>query len=111
VASSSTAATVLRPNCYDGCSSVESRGRLVEKENRRGDDEARSEVEPAAHPPGVGLHKTRCGIHQVEPLQEIIGPSTHFFLWQMIEPSEHLQVLAAREVLVNRSVLARQPDA
>jgi hypothetical protein len=48
---------------------VEAGGRLVEEEHRRGEDEARGEVETAAHSPGVRLHQPRGGTDEIEALQ------------------------------------------
>jgi hypothetical protein len=48
---------------------VQPGGRLVQEDHRRLADQARREVEPAAHPAGVGLHQPAAGVGEVEPGQ------------------------------------------
>jgi hypothetical protein len=68
------------------------------------------EVEPATHAARVRLGQPRGGVDQVEALQQLLCPPAGHLLRQVVEPPDHLQVLAAREVLVNGGVLARESD-
>lgn len=60
-------------------------------------------------PPEYVLTVRSC-FEQVELLQELLGPAVRLRAGKLVQPAEHPQVLAPGEVLVHRSVLARQPD-
>ena len=54
---------------------VEAGGRLVEEDHRRPADQARGQVEPAAHAAGVGLGRPVGRLGQVEPSSSSRGPA------------------------------------
>jgi len=68
-------------------------------------------VEPPAHPARVGLGLAAAGLDEVEALEQLIGALARAQLREVVEAAHHLQVLVAREVLVDRRVLPREPDA
>src|SRR5690606_16142447 len=53
---------------------VQAGGRLVEEDDRDGDDEAQRDVEPSAHPAGEGADPTARGGGEAEALDELTGP-------------------------------------
>ena len=90
---------------------VEARRRLVEEQHRRPVDERGREVEPPAHPAGVGPHRPVGGLDEVESLEQLRGPRPRSSpARQVHEPADQAQVLAAGEVAVDRRVLAGEPD-
>ena len=89
---------------------VEAGGRLVEEQHRRLRHQRGGEVEPAAHAAGVGAHDARAGLDQVEALEQLVGARARARPAQVVEAAHHLEVLLAGEVLVDRGVLAGQPD-
>jgi len=89
---------------------VETGGRLVEEDHRGSADERRRQVEPASHATRVGLRRTVGGRTQVEPLEQLSRPPLCVASREVEQlPDEH-EVLPAGEVLVDRGVLAGQPD-
>ena len=50
---------------------VEPGGRLVEEQHLRPADQARRQVQAAAHAAGVGLGRSSARVGEVEPLQEL----------------------------------------
>jgi hypothetical protein len=90
---------------------VESGGRLVEEEHRRAVHEGGAEVEPSPHAPGVGAGRTIGRVGQPELLEELVGPGHVDRLREMGQLTDQPQVLLAGQVLVDRRVLAGQPDA
>ena len=89
---------------------VEPGRRLVQEQDPRPPDERAAEVEPAAHAARVRLDDAVGGVGEVELLEQLVGASRGFARWQLVEPAEHPQVLATGQVLVDRGVLAGQPD-
>ena len=89
---------------------VEAGRRLVQEQQPRPADQRAGEVEPAAHAAGVGLDDPVGGVGKVELLEQLVGALRGFARWQLVEPAEHPQVLAAGQVLVDRGVLAGQAD-
>ena len=86
-------------------------GRLVEEQHRRAGDERGREVEPAAHAAGVGLGRPVAGVLELEALEQLSRAGARRPLAQVVEAPDHLEVLEAGEVLVDRGVLAGEPDA
>ena len=84
--------------------------RLVEKEHVRAADQRASEVEPAAHPAGVRLRDAVGGVLELEPLEQLVGLRCASGAREVVEPAEHPEVLASRQVLVHRRVLAGEAD-
>jgi len=52
---------------------IQARGRLVEEQHLRPGQQAGGDVEPAAHPAGVGPGRPVSRLRQVEPLQQLAG--------------------------------------
>ena len=53
---------------------VEAGGRLIQEHQLGGDDDARRDVETAAHPAGVVLHQSPSGVGEAEGVEEIGRP-------------------------------------
>jgi hypothetical protein len=85
-------------------------GRLVEEEHRGRQDHAHGEVEPPAHAAGVLADRPGAGVGEVEAIQQLVGAPAGGPRRQVEQPAEHHQVAAAVEDLVDRGVLADQPD-
>ena len=77
---------------------VESGGRLVEQHDRRPSDQSGGEVEPAAHPAGVGRDTTVGGLDEVEPLEHARRATARLARRQPVEARDHLDVLPAGEL-------------
>ena len=90
---------------------VEARGRLVEEEDRRPRDERAGEIQAAAHAARVGLREPVAGVGELEALEQLARPVGRPAPAQVVEPPDHLEVLEAGEVLVDRRVLPGQADA
>ncbi len=73
-------------------------------------DQAGAEVEPAAHAARVGLGRPVGGVGQLEPLEERPRPLARLGGGHVVQPPDHLEVLQAGEVLVDRGVLSREAD-
>ncbi|GAA3235892.1 hypothetical protein GCM10010468_69880 [Actinocorallia longicatena] len=89
---------------------VQAGGRLVEEQHPGRADEGGGQVEAAAHPAGVLRDRPVAGVREAEPLQQLGGAQPGPAGAQVVEATEHLQVLGARQDLVQRGVLAEQPD-
>ncbi len=89
---------------------VEARRRLVEEQDLRTPHQARGQVQPSAHAAGVRLRRSSRGIHQLEPLQDLLGAAARLRLREVVEPSDELEVLEPGEVLVDRRALSREAD-
>ena len=85
-------------------------GRLVEEQHRRLGHQRGGEVEPAAHAAGVPLRRAPARLDQVEPLEQLVGPLPAPGAAEVVEPADHVEVLEAGEVLVDRGVLPGQAD-
>jgi hypothetical protein len=90
---------------------VEAGGRLVEEQDGDIRHECAGEIETSAHPPGVGLRGPIGGGVEVETLEQLPGTARRPPPAEVVEPADHLQVLEAGEVLVDRRVLAGDADA
>ena len=89
---------------------VEPGGRLVEEDHRRPGHQGTGQVQPAAHAARVGLRGPVGRVGQLEPLQQLGRPRPGLPAAEVVEPADHLQVLLAGQVLVDRRVLPGQPD-
>jgi hypothetical protein len=89
---------------------VQAGRRLVEEDDRRAADEARGQVEPAAHPARVGLGGPVGGLVEVEPGEQLPGPRAGLLAGEVEQLADHHEVLLAGQQLVDRGVLAGQPD-
>ena len=74
-------------------------------------DEAAGEVEPAPHPTRVSLGNTVSSVDQTELLQQLFGSRGRCLAGQLVEPTEHPEVLSPGQVLIDRGELTGQPDA
>ena len=72
--------------------------------------QGRGQVEASAHPARVGLEGPVAGVGQIELHQQLLGPPTDRGPTQVVEVPDHLEVLAAGQVLVDGGVLAGQSD-
>ena len=103
----------LRPDHVphaEAAARVEARRRLVEEEQARPADQRRGEVEPAPHPAGVRLRDAVGSRLEVELRQQLVGPRPRRCAREVVQAAEHPEVLAAGQVLVDRRVLAGEPD-
>ena len=89
---------------------VEARRRLVEEHQLRRDDDARGDVEPAPHAPGVVLDQPAGRVGETERLEQLGRPRLGLVPLQAQQPAEQDEVLAPGQVLVDRGELARQAD-
>src|SRR5690606_35370782 len=94
----------------DAAARVEPGRRLVEEEYGRCRDERERVVEPAAHAARVCLRLALGGIDEVELLEQFLCALLTLCFTEMVELAHHLEVLSAREVLVDGRVLAREAD-
>ena len=90
---------------------VEPGGRLVEEEHLGPVHERGREVEPAPHAAAVGAHRPRRGVDEIEALEQLVGAGAERLRVEVRELPDQPQVLVAGEVLVDRGVLTREPDA
>ena len=89
---------------------VEARRRLVEEEDRRIRHQRGGQVQPPAHAARVRLEHAIAGAGQPEGLEQLVGPARRHLAAQVREAAHHVDVLPAREVLVDGGVLAGEPD-
>jgi hypothetical protein len=89
---------------------IQARGRLVEEQHLRAGDEARGDVQPAAHATGIGPGRPVSRLRQAEPLQQFPGAAAGVLAGQVEQTAEHLKVLAPGQQLVDRRELPRQAD-
>lgn len=89
---------------------VEAGRGLVHEHHGRGDDQRGGEVEPAAHAARVRLGGAVPGPGQVELLQQLTRPGLRRLRLHLVELTDHLEVLPAGQVLVDRGELTGQAD-
>ena len=94
----------------EAATGVEPGGGLVEEEQARSPDEGRREVEPPPHAARVGLRDAVARVVERELHEQLVGAPARLRAGQLVEPAEHPEVLAPREVLVDRRVLAGEAD-
>ena len=90
---------------------VQAGGGLVEEEHRRREDQAGREVQPPPHAARVLPDGLPSRVGEPEPLEQLGRPARRAAGAEVVEAAEQLQVLAAREHLVDGGVLAHEPDA
>ena len=91
---------------------VESGRGFVEEEHRRPVHQRGREVEPAAHPAGVGARRGgRPRASSANCSSSSVGAGVDLAAVEVGELADQRQVLAAGEVLVDRGVLAGEADA
>ena len=74
------------------------------------DDERGGEVEPPPHAARVGLRGALRGVGEVEALEQLVGARARLGAAEVVELADHLEVLEAGQVLVDRGVLAGEAD-
>ena len=89
---------------------VEPSGRLVEEEHVRGDDQRGGDVEPPPHAARIVLHLPGRRIAQAEGGEQLVGAGSRRPPAKAPEPGEQDEVLAARQILVERSELPGHGD-
>jgi hypothetical protein len=87
---------------------VEPGGRLVEEDDRRVPDQAHGDVQPAAHPAGVGRHPAPGGVGELEAGQQVVRERAGVL--QVPQPGHQHQVLAPGEDLVDGRELTGEAD-
>src|SRR5215472_17929537 len=90
---------------------IEPRRRLVKEEDGRQDDEGRGQVQPAAHTSRIGPGDAIRSVPEAKLVEELSRSMQAVPRRKVIETPDHLQVFAPRQVLVDRGLLAGQPDA
>jgi hypothetical protein len=95
----------------DAAARVEPRGGLVEEQHRRPGHQGGGQVEPPPHAAGVGAHQAAGRARQREALEQLGRARPRVPAGQVVEAPDHLQVLEAGQVLVDRRVLPGQADA
>jgi hypothetical protein len=84
---------------------------LVQEQHLRAADQAGGQVEPSAHAARVGLDLPVGGLSQADARQQLAGAAAGLAARQAVEAADQLDVFPAGEVIVDRGVLASQPDA
>ncbi len=73
-------------------------------------DEPEGDIEPAAHPAGVGLHDAVSSIRDADELEQLIRPRLQRAAAHPLHAALEHQVLTARAELVDARVLRHVPD-
>jgi hypothetical protein len=89
---------------------VQPGGRFVQVDHGRSADQTRGQVEPPPHAAGVGLGQPLPGVGQIELAEQMERPGPGVAATEIEQPADQDQVLQTGEVLVDRGVLAGQPD-
>ena len=89
---------------------IEPGGGLVEKQDPRTREQARREVEPAAHPSGVRACRTVGSVGELEALQQLGRPPSRLVAREVEQAAEHLEVLPPGEDLVDGGELSGEPE-
>ena len=89
-------------------SRIETRGRLVEEEHTRLREHAGREVEPPPHTARICLRGSVGGVRELEALEQLRRAAACLRAREPEQAPEHLEVLAARQQLVDRRELTRQ---
>ena len=71
---------------------------------------AAGEVEAPAHAARVGLGEPAARIRELEALEQLIRSLARVAAAHVVEPADHLEVLASGQVLVDRRVLTGEAD-
>ena len=94
----------------DARARVEPGRRLVHQQDPRTPDEARAEIEPAPHAARVGADEPLGGVGEAEAGERIRRAHLRVPAAQAVQLPHHLEVLAPRERLVDRCVLACEAE-
>ena len=89
---------------------IEPRRRLVEEQHARRHDERGRDVQPAAHAARIILDLFGRRLRQIEGGQQLVGALARAAPAKTPQPRQQHQVLAAREVFVERGELPRHRD-
>ena len=90
---------------------IEPGRRLVEEQHRRARDEARGEIEAAAHAAGVGAHEPVGRLLEAQLREQLAGALAHDGARQVVEAADELEVGARRQQPVDGRALAGEADA
>jgi hypothetical protein len=90
---------------------VEAGRGFVQEQHLRVADQGSGQVQAAPHAAAVGADRFAAGVGEAEALQELGCAHARVAGAQVVQAAEHLQVLAAAELLVEGRVLAEQTDA
>ena len=94
----------------DPAARIQARGRLVEQQQPRSADQARTEVKPPAHPPGIGASQPVAGLDETELLEHGGGARLRRAPAQTEQAGDHLEVLTPGHRRLDGRELARQAD-
>ncbi len=84
---------------------------LVEKQDPRAREQARGEVEPAAHPAGIGAGRAVGGVGEFEALEQLARARRRASIRREVEQAtEHLQVLPPAENLIDGGELSGETE-
>ena len=89
---------------------VEAGRGLVQEQHRRLGDQARGQVQAAAHAAGERLDQVVALVGQADALEQLVGAGADLGLGQVVEAPGQLQVAAGGQQAVHRGVLPGQPD-
>ncbi|ALE85348.1 hypothetical protein XF36_21140 [Pseudonocardia sp. HH130629-09] len=89
---------------------VQPGGGLVEEQHLGASDEARCQVEPAAHAAGVGAGAAPGGVGEPEAVDQLGGAGPGGCPRQIEQPADQVEVVAAGQGLVDGGVLAGEAD-
>ena len=87
---------------------IKTRRRLVEEEHTRLREQAGRQVESPSHPARVRLCRSVSGVGELEALEQLRRSAAGLRAREPEQAPEHLQVLAARQQLVDRRELTGQ---
>ena len=86
------------------------RSRLVQEQHRRLRHQRSGQVEPPPHASRIGLDGPVGRLGQIEPVEELPGPGPGLLPAEVIQASDHVEVLEAGQVLVYGGVLTGETD-
>ena len=92
------------------CTRIKPRRRLVEEQHGRTGDQARTDVKAPPHPAGVRPDQPVGGLGQGKALEHVLGAAAVLALLEVVPEPDELEILAAGEQLIDRGVLAGEPD-
>ena len=90
---------------------VEAGGGLVEEQHFGVADEGGGQVEPTAHSPRVAGHHTVGGVGEGQVVEQLGRPGGRLATGELVQLTEHHEVLPAGEQRVHGGVLGGEADA
>ena len=94
----------------DPATRIKAGGRLVEQQQPRSPDQARTEVEPPAHTAGIRASQPVAGFHEPELIEHRCGARFRHAPALTEQAGDHLEVLASGHRRLDSGELARQAD-